>query len=176
MTRTAHDGPHGDGDRAGRGGGAYGDGGGGSTARGGTYGDGDDSTARRGAHGDRDSTTQHGRYGNGARTLADEAEGYLLAHLHHDQARREAEELCAAMPWLTATQVEELTRHYVRRRIDLTRRMLLDTARRADELRQEYEDRYATLRHDLLKRHAACACAVLACAGGVSTLAGLLAR
>lgn len=108
--------------------------------------------------------------------LADEAEGYLLAHAHHDEARLEAEELCARMPWLTAAQAEEVTRHYIRQRIDLTRRMLLGTVERAAQLRQEYETRYAALQRDLLKRHAAGACAVLACVGGVCGLASLLSR
>lgn len=80
------------------------------------------------------------------------------------------------MPWVTAEQAEDLTRHYVRRRIGLSRQTLLATVQRADELRQEYESRYAALRRDLLKRHAACAAAVLACAGGMSTLACLLTR
>ncbi|GGW66113.1 hypothetical protein [Streptomyces caelestis] len=108
--------------------------------------------------------------------LADEAEGYLLAHAHREDARREAEELCARMPWLTTAQADELTCHYVRRRLDVTRQLLRSTVRRAEELRQEYESRYAALRHTLLRRHAACACAVLACAGGVSTLTVLLSR
>ncbi|GAB2735435.1 hypothetical protein [Streptomyces bullii] len=117
-----------------------------------------------GPHGDRESA------------LAAEAEGYLLARLHHDRALREAEDLCVLLPWLTTAQAEDLTRHYVDRRRELTRRMLLDTVRRADELRQEYESRYAALRRDLLRRHAAGACAVLACAGGMSTLLCLLGR
>lgn len=108
--------------------------------------------------------------------LANTVEGYLLARSHHDQARREAETLCGRMPWLTTAQAEDVTRHYVRQRIDLTRQMLLGTAERAVELRQEYEDRYAALRRDLLKRHAACACAVLVCAGAVSTLVCVLTR
>ncbi|MFC9289287.1 hypothetical protein [Streptomyces sp. NPDC057052] len=108
--------------------------------------------------------------------LANEAEGYLLARAHHDQAHREAQELCALLPWLTTGQADDLTRHYVRQRTDLTRRMLRDTVRRAAELRQEYEARYAALRHDLFKRHAAFASAVLACAAAVSTAAVLLAR
>jgi hypothetical protein len=80
------------------------------------------------------------------------------------------------MPWLTTAQADELTCHYVRRRLDVTRQLLRSTVRRAEELRQEYESRYAALRHTLLRRHAACACAVLACAGGVSTLTVLLSR
>jgi hypothetical protein len=118
----------------------------------------------------------HARHAERNSVLANTVEGYLLARSHHDQARREAETLCARMPWLTTAQAEDVTRHYVRQRIDLTRQMLLGTAERAAQLRQEYEERYAALRHDLLKRHAACACAVLACAGAVSTLVCVLTR
>ncbi|MFD8226773.1 hypothetical protein ACFV16_21675 [Streptomyces massasporeus] len=106
--------------------------------------------------------------------LADEAEGFLLAQAHRDQARREAEELCARMPWLTTAQAEELTGHYVHRRLDVTRDLLLTTATRAGQLRQEYEARYADLRRALLKRHAVGVCAVLVCVGGASALARLL--
>jgi hypothetical protein len=115
-------------------------------------------------------------YDDPRHALADEAEGYLLAHAHREDARREAEDLCARMPWLTTAQAEELTCHYVRRRLDVTRQLLRSTVRRAEELRQEYESRYAALRHTLLRRHAACACAVLACSGGVSALTVLLSR
>ncbi|MET9760725.1 hypothetical protein ABZ016_16915 [Streptomyces sp. NPDC006372] len=108
--------------------------------------------------------------------LADEAEGYLLAHAHHAQARREAEDLCAVMPWLTTAQAEEVAGHYVRRRLDVTRQLLLATARRAEQLCQEYEARYSTLRRALLRRHAAVACALLPCAVGAGTLACLLTR
>ncbi|MFD5231131.1 hypothetical protein ACFWJ5_21855 [Streptomyces qaidamensis] len=108
--------------------------------------------------------------------LADETEGYLLAHAHRDQAQREAEELCALLPWLTTAQVEQLTAHYVRRRLDVTRQLMLGTVRRAAELRQEYENRYTELRRTLLRRHAAGACAVLACAAGVGAAAGVLIR
>ncbi|KOG42621.1 hypothetical protein AQJ84_31970 [Streptomyces resistomycificus] len=108
--------------------------------------------------------------------MVDEVEGYLLARAHHARARREAEAFCSHLPWLTAAQAEDVTHHYVRERTQLTRRMLLDTAERAAELRQEYETRYADLRRTLLKRHAACACAVVACAGGTSALVCLLGR
>ncbi len=108
--------------------------------------------------------------------VADEAEGFLLARAHHEQAHREAEALCARLPWLTTVQAEDVTHHYVRQRIDISRQVLLATVQRAAELRQEYEARYAALRRALLKRHAAGACAVLACAGGVGTLACLLSR
>ncbi|MFD5161974.1 hypothetical protein ACFWMJ_28505 [Streptomyces hawaiiensis] len=123
---------------------------------------------------------RRGRHGTPAgeprSVLADETEGYLLAHAHRHQAQREAEELCARMAWLTTAQAEELTAHYVRGRLDVTRQLMHSTVRRADELRQEYESRYAELRSALLRRHAAGACAVLACAAGVSALAGVLSR
>ncbi|MFE9772006.1 hypothetical protein ACFYOV_10100 [Streptomyces sp. NPDC005931] len=117
-----------------------------------------------------------GRPPAAASALAAEVEGYLMARAHYEDARREAEELCGRLPWLTASQAEDLARHHVLQRIDLTRRTLRETARRADELAQEYEDRYRDLRRTLLRRHAAGACAVLACAAGVSTLTPLLAR
>ncbi|WP_309058379.1 hypothetical protein [Streptomyces sp.] len=108
--------------------------------------------------------------------LVAEVEGHLMARAHLDEARREAEELCAGLPWLTSAQAEDLTRRYMHRRLDFTRRMLRGTAERAAQLRQEYEARYAELRRALLRRHVACACAVLVCAGGLSTLLGLLVR
>ncbi|GGL62881.1 hypothetical protein GCM10010129_03150 [Streptomyces fumigatiscleroticus] len=108
--------------------------------------------------------------------LADEVEGYLLARTHHDRAVREAAELCARLPWLTTGQAEDLTRHYLRQRTELTRRMLNGTVERAAQLREEYENRYADLRRALLTRHAVCACAMLACASGVGTLVCLSTR
>lgn len=114
--------------------------------------------------------------GEGDGELANTVEGYLLAHSLREQARREAEDLCTRLPWLTTDQAEDVTRHYVLQRIDVSRRVLQSTVERAAQLRHEYEDRYATLRHDLLKRHAACACAVLAFAGALSALPSLLTR
>ncbi|HET9380872.1 MAG TPA: hypothetical protein VFP69_08590 [Streptomyces sp.] len=94
-----------------------------------------------------------------------------MARAHREEARREAGELCGRLPWLTDGQAEDLARHYVHQRLGLTRRMLRDTARRAAELRLEYEARYAALRRALLRRHALGACAVLVCGAGLSTLA-----
>ncbi|MCL6732204.1 hypothetical protein PWE32_08190 [Streptomyces neyagawaensis] len=83
--------------------------------------------------------------------------------------------MCARMPWLTTAQAEDVTAHYLRRRMDLTRQILLATTERAGQLREEYETRYAALRRSLLRRHAACACALLACAG-LGTLASAFFR
>ncbi|MFI0084895.1 hypothetical protein [Streptomyces bobili] len=108
--------------------------------------------------------------------LAAEAEGYLLARVHREQAQREAEDLCARLPWLTTAQADDLAHHYIRQRNHLTRLMFQETLRRAAQLRQEYESRYAVLRRDLLRRHASVASAVLACAAGVSAAAAVFAR
>ncbi|MFE1248420.1 hypothetical protein [Streptomyces sp. NPDC058735] len=108
--------------------------------------------------------------------LAEEVEGFLLARSHHDQIRSEAEDLCARLPWLTSAQAGELTAHYVRLRLDVSRRLLLGTVQRAEELRREYEGRYAELRATLLRRHAAGACAVLGAAAALSALACPLLR
>ncbi|MGX1274248.1 hypothetical protein [Streptomyces phaeoluteigriseus] len=108
--------------------------------------------------------------------LAAEAEGYLLAHTHREQAHREAEDLCARLPWLTTAQADDVAHHYIRQRNHLTRLLFQESLRRAAELRQEYESRYAVLRRDLLRRHAAFASALLACAAGASAVVGLYAR
>ncbi|EFE71352.1 conserved hypothetical protein [Streptomyces viridosporus ATCC 14672] len=108
--------------------------------------------------------------------LVAEVEGHLMAQAHLDEARREAEELCAGLPWLTSAQAEDLMDRYMQRRLDFTRRMLRSTVERAAQLRQEYEARYAVLRRDLLRRHAVCACALLLCAGALGSFTGLLVR
>ncbi|MFV0137917.1 hypothetical protein ACLGIH_32825 [Streptomyces sp. HMX87] len=112
----------------------------------------------------------------GGSALAAEAEGYLLAHGQYAAAREEAAALCAQLPWLTTAQAEEVSRRYVHHRLDLTRRILRTTAERAEQLRDEYESRYAALRRDLLKRHAAAAAVVLACATGLGALTSTLTR
>ncbi|MBU6530297.1 hypothetical protein ACFUIW_14590 [Streptomyces sp. NPDC057245] len=99
--------------------------------------------------------------------VATQAEGYLQARAHHTAARAEAEALCGRMPWLTAAQAEDLTRHYVDHRLVLTRTMLGATVARAGELRQEYEGRYLELRRDLLRRHTAGLSVLLAAAAGL---------
>ncbi|MFE0822678.1 hypothetical protein [Streptomyces sp. NPDC058847] len=113
---------------------------------------------------------------DGAAALTAEVEGYLLAHSHYREARREADTLCARLSWLTTAQADDVARHYVRQRMDLTRKMLEITAHRAGQLRQEYEQRYAALRQKLLKRHAAGACVTLAIATVVNGLVSLLCR
>lgn len=103
--------------------------------------------------------------------LANQVEGYLRARSEVDDTRREAEELCARMPWLTTAQAEDLTCHYIDKRLEVTRRMLRRSHTRAEQLQQSYEARYAELRQALLKGHAAAACAVLA---GASCIAAVM--
>ncbi|ELS50857.1 hypothetical protein [Streptomyces viridochromogenes] len=102
--------------------------------------------------------------------LAHEIEGHLLAAAHRDAARREASALCARLPWLTAAQAEDVSHHYMQQRLDVTRMMLRVLTDRAEQLRHEYETRYAALRRTLLKRHAAAACALLAGLGAGGTV------
>ncbi|MFI5689713.1 hypothetical protein [Streptomyces sp. NPDC051636] len=104
-----------------------------------------------------------------AARLANEVEGYLLLHAERDQAKHEAQSLCARLPWLTTAQADDVTRHYIEQRLTLTTQALQITANRADRLRAQYEARYSALRHTLLKRHAACACFVLAVASTAGT-------
>ncbi|WP_320774995.1 hypothetical protein [Streptomyces sp. CRN 30] len=124
--------------------------------------------------------TVRDRYGpspaDQATVLVNEVEGHLLARAELDRARREAQALCARLPWLTGAQAEDVTRHYTEQRLDLTRELLRATIARARELRGEYEARYATLRRGLLRRHAACASAVLVCAVAVGAALSTLPR
>ena len=111
-----------------------------------------------------------------AAALANQVEGYLLLQAEWDRAQREAEQLCASLPWLTTGQAEDLTRHYTQQRLALTRRLLHATADRALELRQEYQARYDLLRRRLLKRHTACAALLLGGVGAAGSVTYLLAR
>ncbi|SPE99877.1 hypothetical protein [Streptomyces sp. MA5143a] len=120
----------------------------------------------------RDGRPHHGPDDASAHTV----EGYLLARTHREQARREAEDLCTRMPWLTTAQAEDVTAHYLHRRMELTRHILLTTAERAGQLREEYETRYTALRRSLLRRHTACACVLLTCAAGLGALASVSFR
>ncbi|MFD5570625.1 hypothetical protein [Streptomyces cadmiisoli] len=102
-----------------------------------------------------------------AAALASEVEGYLIARAERDDARREADALCARLPWLTTGQAEDLRRHYIDQRLNVTCRILRNAIRRTEHLHQTYEARYASLRRTLLRRHAAASCAVLACTSAI---------
>ncbi|MFC9467921.1 hypothetical protein [Streptomyces coelicoflavus] len=102
-----------------------------------------------------------------ASAVATQAQDYLRARAHYDEARGEARALCDRMPWMTTAQAEDFTRHYVDHRLALTRAMLSATVARGGELRQEYEGRYLQLRRALLRRHAGWLSALLAAAAGM---------
>lgn len=106
--------------------------------------------------------------------LASQVEGYLLIQAERQQALRDAAALCARLPWLTSAQSEDLTSRYCEQRVHLTHRRLQAVATRADQLREEYEARYAALRRTLLKRHVVCATLLLICAGTLSTCSHLM--
>ncbi len=107
---------------------------------------------------------QHRRDG----LLANQVEGYLLIQAERAEALREAASLCERLPWLTSAQAEDLTSRYCEQRLHLTHRTLQAVAARADQLKEEYETRYAALRRMLLKRLTVCASLLLICAGALS--------
>ncbi|QKW03938.1 hypothetical protein [Streptomyces sp. NA02536] len=77
-------------------------------------------------------------------------EGYLLWQSEVARARADAEETADRLDWLTGAQREAVVACFAERQLVLSRRHLERTARRARELREEYEDRYATLKARLL--------------------------
>ncbi|OIJ64700.1 hypothetical protein WN71_027615 [Streptomyces mangrovisoli] len=99
-----------------------------------------------------------------------------MARSEREQAQREAEALCARLPWLTTGQAEDLTRHFTEQRLGLTRQALQVTADRATRLRGEYEARYAELRRALRIRHTLGACLLVTFCTGAGSATALLAR
>ncbi|WP_419992881.1 hypothetical protein [Streptomyces boninensis] len=73
-------------------------------------------------------------------------DGYLYWQGELGAARREAEELCDRLEWLTTAEREQLLREYTSTRTALTEQLLRRLAKRRDELRTEYETRYRELR------------------------------
>lgn len=90
-------------------------------------------------------------------------EGYLLAQSRVREAEQEAEAFAGRLPWLTGAQREEIVRIYTQDRIALSRRVLEALVARAQELRSEYEARYADLRRRLV-------CASVAALAGSAAL------
>jgi hypothetical protein len=81
--------------------------------------------------------------------LAD-IEGYLLWSGEIQRAQAEADTFADALDWLTADQREQIVGALTLHHLALARQTVTRTARRAAQLRQEYEDRYALLRRRLL--------------------------
>jgi hypothetical protein len=79
-------------------------------------------------------------------------EGYLLLERERATARQEAEAFAQQLPWLTATQHDDLVHLYTQHRLALSQRLWQGTAHRARQLRGEYQARYDALRRRLMRR------------------------
>lgn len=95
-------------------------------------------------------------------------EGYLLWQAETEKARAAAEAFTAGLDWLTAGQREEVLALYTRTELDRSRASVTHIARRARELREEYQARY-----DRLRRRAVAWCLAL---GAVAVFLLCLAR
>ncbi|GAU70295.1 hypothetical protein SSP35_18_00230 [Streptomyces sp. NBRC 110611] len=73
-------------------------------------------------------------------------DGYLCWQAELSDARREAQTFCRQFPWLTAGEREELESRYAAARTEVSERMIRRIARRCEEVRTEYEERYRLLR------------------------------
>ncbi|MEU3823044.1 hypothetical protein AB0E74_26000 [Streptomyces sp. NPDC030392] len=96
-------------------------------------------------------------------------EGYLAGQAHLREARTRAEAFVQRLPWLTATEREEIAERYAEAYAEQIAQALRLVVRRAAELREEYTQRYEELRRRLL-----CA-TVAALAAGAAVLAGIAA-
>ncbi|PCG87329.1 hypothetical protein CIB93_04020 [Streptomyces sp. WZ.A104] len=106
-----------------------------------------------------------------ARGLA-QLEGFLLWNAEVEGARRQARRFTDQLPWLTTAQREDVERVYVTERVDASRESLTRIRDRADELREEYSERYARLR----TRCVAVSTATVGAATGLCTVLTLLLR
>ncbi|MFG3120045.1 hypothetical protein ACGF4C_37505 [Streptomyces sp. NPDC048197] len=79
-----------------------------------------------------------------------EIEGFLLWEAEKDRARTRAEAFCAALPWLTDTQRQEVAVRYCQDQHETSRAYLQRIAVRSASLRTEYEGVYRVLRRRLV--------------------------
>ncbi|MYT30800.1 MULTISPECIES: hypothetical protein [unclassified Streptomyces] len=79
-----------------------------------------------------------------------EIEGYLLWAAEEERARSRAEEFCARLPWLTASQRADVVRQYCREQRAQSRSYCERVAVRSAALRTEYEDVYRRLRRRMV--------------------------
>ncbi|MCF6523414.1 hypothetical protein [Streptomyces sp. JJ36] len=96
-------------------------------------------------------------------------EGHLLWQGEVERALTEAAALADRLGVLTAGQREEVRRVYAEQRLADSREFVVRTARRARELRREYQDRYDLLRRRVLAVSLLLSTAGL-CAGGLLSL------
>lgn len=83
-------------------------------------------------------------------------EGYLLWRAEMDRARTDAQNVADALEWPTTAQREDLVRVLTGAYLDRSRVMLAQTAKRAAELRSEYQARYERLRRRFLASALGC--------------------
>jgi hypothetical protein len=85
-----------------------------------------------------------------ARAGIRQIEGYLLLRAEQRAAEDRARSFCDTISWLTTAQREDIERRYIQNQTAVTQDSLQHVARRARELRTEYQRRYDTLRTRLL--------------------------
>lgn len=79
-----------------------------------------------------------------------QVEGHLLLAAAREEGRAAGARAADRLGWLTDTQREDLERQLEAEYLGLARMSWHRTARRAEELRKEYEARYRMLRRRLL--------------------------
>jgi hypothetical protein len=97
-------------------------------------------------------------------------EGYLLWSAEQERAQHMARAFASRLPWLTPAEHADVERAYTADRLALSRAVLSQVARRAEELREEYAARYRRLR----VRCVGAAVALGAVLSAVSALAAML--
>ncbi|MFC8144560.1 hypothetical protein ACFUKV_22950 [Streptomyces paradoxus] len=84
------------------------------------------------------------------RAFHNDVEGHLLAAAVHEEARTAAARFTGGLDWLPEAQRAEVERRFAAEHLALSHASLQRTARRAEELRGEYETVYRRLRARLL--------------------------
>ncbi|MFI8890725.1 hypothetical protein [Streptomyces paradoxus] len=84
------------------------------------------------------------------RAFHNEVEGHLLAAAAREEAHTAAARFTAGLAWLPETQRVEVAQQFAEEHLAISRASWQRTARRAEELRGEYETVYRRLRARLL--------------------------
>ncbi|TLS40693.1 hypothetical protein FE633_40005 [Streptomyces montanus] len=87
-----------------------------------------------------------------ANALINEIEGHLLVEATRGEGRAQAGRFARQFEWLSESQREEIEERYAKEYFALTRLSWRRTARRGEELRAEYQERYRKLRRRLVGR------------------------
>ncbi|MFK4066699.1 hypothetical protein [Streptomyces sp. NPDC029674] len=108
------------------------------------------------------------------RAFINEVEGHLLVAAARAEGRTAARHFTQRLPWLTDTQRAEVERLYAEEHLSLTRHGWQHIARRACQLRAEYEETYRVLRRRLLLGSLLALALPLALASAVLRAGGML--